>query len=479
MDMSILLKINARVKLKSESNNIIEFLVDDTQKIIFNANHPALTQILLHIFECGINISHLEAIDNQSFDGKRLNLFILQMKNHFCVEYHVNLGIERGGHSFVVRPLNSNFYIPLDLPIHENSYELSCYSYIHQFNSSVFLRNPLASCDITMTYESLAILLSALGKSTVLPALLMTLENSNSTKYFFHLLIKNNFINPKSSCLQSNIWEFHDLLFHFQSRLHESDTHCTFGSTNRKLDRLCKITGEQNEASKYICLPPPSIRIEPVTAQFLKVLQNRRSKRNFDQNQPINIQQTSDFLWYSLGDCAKDPTDANQCEFRPYPSAGGVHDLEFYLVVRNCPFLTDDIYLYKSEIHALQPLFTEKNAIIELLTNANYAIGKKPTDLLPQILIVATSKFEKMARQYRRMAYRSTLIGVGAVFQTMHLVATALDLAACVIGWGNSRTFANAIGADSLKEVAVGEFIIGTACKNHHNDPMKGTPLQN
>lgn len=104
--------------------------------------------------------------------------------------------------------------------------------------------------------------------------------------------------------------------------------------------------------------------------------------------------------------------------------------------------------------------------IIDLLTISNQALGKGLGETLPQVLIVVASRFEKMAERYRRMAYRSTLMGIGTVFQTMYLVATAMGISSCAVGWGNSRVFADAVGLDALKEVAVGEFIIGSSVAN-------------
>ena len=53
---------------------------------------------------------------------------------------------------------------------------------------------------------------------------------------------------------------------------------------------------------------------------------------------------------------------------------------------------------------------------------------------------------------------------VGIIFQQLYLVSTALGLAPCALGVGNSRTFQYAIMDDSNHEVihSVGEFIIGS-----------------
>jgi hypothetical protein len=42
-------------------------------------------------------------------------------------------------------------------------------------------------------------------------------------------------------------------------------------------------------------------------------------------------------------------------------------------------------------------------------------------------------------------------------------VATAMGLAPCALGGGDSALFAEAVGANSLEESSVGEFILGSA----------------
>jgi hypothetical protein len=46
--------------------------------------------------------------------------------------------------------------------------------------------------------------------------------------------------------------------------------------------------------------------------------------------------------------------------------------------------------------------------------------------------------------------------------QTMYLVATAMDLAPCAIGGGDSDLFAQAAGLNYLSEGSVGEFALGS-----------------
>jgi oxazoline/thiazoline dehydrogenase len=56
------------------------------------------------------------------------------------------------------------------------------------------------------------------------------------------------------------------------------------------------------------------------------------------------------------------------------------------------------------------------------------------------------------------MAYAGILKNVGALYQTMYLVATAMGLSACALGGGDSDLFARAAGTRYTAETSVGEF---------------------
>jgi SagB-type dehydrogenase family enzyme len=81
----------------------------------------------------------------------------------------------------------------------------------------------------------------------------------------------------------------------------------------------------------------------------------------------------------------------------------------------------------------------------------------------PQVLVVLAARFGRMARRYESLAYAMILKDVGVVFQTMYLVATAMGLAGCALGGGDSDVFARAAGVEYLEEGSVGEFMLGSA----------------
>jgi SagB-type dehydrogenase family enzyme len=72
------------------------------------------------------------------------------------------------------------------------------------------------------------------------------------------------------------------------------------------------------------------------------------------------------------------------------------------------------------------------------------------------------SRFQRLGWKYNAIAYAATLKNVGVLYQTMYLVATAMDLAPCGLGSGNSDLLAEAAGLDDLNESSVGELMLGS-----------------
>jgi hypothetical protein len=144
-------------------------------------------------------------------------------------------------------------------------------------------------------------------------------------------------------------WEFHDLLFHSRSRCGRSDRQ--FGATYRMPHRSPPPAFKTEVATEWFDLERPDAeRLERDDPPFALVQQRRRSIREYGQR-PLTAQQLGEFLfrvarstrrWQSE---VQAPVGPIEMEFsaRPYPAAGGLHELEFYLVVNSCQDLSNGL----------------------------------------------------------------------------------------------------------------------------------------
>jgi oxazoline/thiazoline dehydrogenase len=144
---------------------------------------------------------------------------------------------------------------------------------------------------------------------------------------------------------------------------------------------------------------------------------------------------------------------------RPYPCGGASYELEVYLVVDRCLGLAPGFYRYDAEAHHLAALRAPDVDTDALLDGACAASGASSR---PQVLLTIAARFQRQSWKYAGIAYATTLKDLGALYATLYLVATAMGLAPCALGVGDSERFCRLAGTDRYTEATVGEFMIGS-----------------
>lgn len=258
-------------------------------------------------------------------------------------------------------------------------------------------------------------------------------------------------------------WDFHDLLFHARSRLgrHDAD----FGATFKFLGELEPEPALRTvPAGRRIPLAKPDLAgLRQRDAPLAAVMEARCSVREYAE-QPPRVAQLGELLYRTARVRAvigPDPSRGMpyQASDRPYPSGGAAYDLEIYLTVSRCSGLGRGNYYYDPAGHQLVLLNQDDDAVRALLHRAYVSCGGAA---VPDILLTFTSRFQRLGWKYRGMAYAATLKHVGVLYQSMYMVATAMGLAPCGLGSGDSDLSARAFGLDWKCESSVGEFMIGS-----------------
>jgi SagB-type dehydrogenase family enzyme len=263
------------------------------------------------------------------------------------------------------------------------------------------------------------------------------------------------------------LWDFHDLLFH---------THSTEGRQANPLGGLYPYAG--------LIAPPPAVRPRwpgkkidlrqcsaapsEVISPVAKLLRDRHSTRDFDDQRPITLTELARFLdgtarihskWKSkidLGDGSPEVAYAA----RPYPSGGSAYELEFYLTVANCEGLAPGFYHYDADRHSLVPIAVRAHEFDAQLAAAEFAMD---APVMPQILITIAARFGRVSWKYSAIAYALILKDVGVLIQTLYLMATDMGLGGCAIGTTNIDLFAKMTGIEFHVEGPVGQFALGRA----------------
>ncbi len=253
-------------------------------------------------------------------------------------------------------------------------------------------------------------------------------------------------------------WEVHDLYFHSRSRRGRHDG--GYGGTYR-------LRGAQPppEAVAHPA-PPDSVPLEAPDlgalagngATLSAVLERRRSLRRHGAV-PLHRRQLGELLYRSARIVEQVATDEGGLTRRPYPSGGSLYALEIYPLIDRCTLLAPGLWRYLPASHALAPVAPLGREAERLLDDAGHSWGQPER---PQVLLIVAARFARVAWKYESLAYALLLKDLGALLQTLYLVATDLDLAPCALGGGDSDLFARVAGLDYLAEGAIGEMAVGS-----------------
>jgi SagB-type dehydrogenase family enzyme len=267
--------------------------------------------------------------------------------------------------------------------------------------------------------------------------------------------------------------EFHDVLMHAQSRR---------GLAPQAIGGVFPFEGEfkptkalkERTSDTVVTLDRPDLdTIVHKDMPLAEVMERRQSVRHFAER-PLTASELGEFL-YRVGrvrDLRKpEPNHGRGYETtsRTYPSGGAAYDLEIYVTARHCEGIAPGIYHYEPADHELSLVTQRASVIRQTIRDACQASGHHG---VPQVVITLASRFNRLAWKYRGISYATTLKNVGVLYEAMYLAATAMGLAPCGLGSGDSALFSEATGLDPLVESSVGEFMLGVP----QNMPLSEPP---
>jgi SagB-type dehydrogenase family enzyme len=324
---------------------------------------------------------------------------------------------------------------------------LSRFAYMRREETDLVLESPLTGSQVLLHHPSAMALVNAfvnpvsaadVGSSPEAEAVLTILANSGA-------IVERDKAGREREPAGSSQWEFHDLLFHARSRLGRH--------ANPYGGRIPQPVAFESieEPVEGIELDAPDIeKLKREDPPFARVVETRRSVRTAG-DAAITARQLGEFFYRS----ARVRSEGN----RPYPSAGGCYELELYVAVERCEGLDAGLYHYRPRSHRLRRVAEPNDDVADLLGQARIATGGIAA---PQILIVYAARMERLTAKYQSLAYALALKDAGVLQQTMCLTATAMGLAGCPLGGGDSDAFARASGRDYYRETSLGEFILGS-----------------
>jgi SagB-type dehydrogenase family enzyme len=262
------------------------------------------------------------------------------------------------------------------------------------------------------------------------------------------------------------LWDFHDLVFHTRS------------TEGRHTDPVGGAYAHAGIVPPLPAVRPPwpgkkislgKFATPDPASSFAKLLRERHSTRDFDDQHPITLTELAQFLDTTARVLSKWKSGADvngglevAYSSRPYPAAGSAYELELYLTVSNCEGLARGLYHYDAGGHALVAIDASAQQLQALSMAAEFAMGASGP---PQILITIAARFGRISWKYSAIAYSLILKDVGCMIQTFYLAATDMGLGGCAIGTGNIDLFAKMTGLEFHVEGPVGQFALGRGRK--------------
>ena len=391
----------------------------------------------------------------------------------------LRLAVHAGGDRLAtLEPTAPSFILPPAGALPDRRYVLSRFAWVQRQGEVLVLESPLSPARIVLDDPRAVALVHSLthpgtvaqigGRAADLPTdtvapLLGLLVHAGAA-----CAVDDDGVSAEDADPALRFWQFHDLLFHARSRQGRHDG--PVGATYPQAGRLDPSPAVQPETGDDgIALHRPDLeRAQREDPPFALVQQRRRSIRDY-ATEPITDRQLGEFLYRVARVTDRQqrqietPSGPVQMDFalRPYPAGGALYELEVYAVVAACGGLSPGLYRYDGVGHRLLRRAGRTAEVDRLLADAARATGLPAT--APQVLLVLAARMPRVAWKYTGLAYALVLKDVGVMFQTMYLAATAMGLAPCAVGLGDSDLFAQAAGVDYYAETSVGEFLLGSA----------------
>lgn len=386
------------------------------------------------------------------FDPARFAYYRLRLRKRRMLESGL-----RGatGDLLTVIPHRISFEIGSQ-PVPTGAVKLSRFAYTHTTERGLVLASPEASCEIVLMAPRTALWLHGLAHGTV-DDHADDVERAAVVDLLWRCGFLERTDEPETEARRC--WQFHDRLFHAASR--PGDVLWSFGGSYR-FERAfpsppavkARFAGDRIDLET-----PDRVALAAHSDRLFDVLERRRSYRAMG-DPPIRLAQIGELLYRVARTVHVLDAPLQETMIRVFPSGGAIHEIEFYLSVRQCQDLDPGFYHYHGVDHALCRLPNAEAQAAAIVARAGEDWAQP--DAPPQVVITLASRVPRIAWKYDTVAYRATLMNAGVIVQTIYLVATDMGLGCAPAGRGDPARFAAATGLDSFEETSVLEIGLGT-----------------
>jgi SagB-type dehydrogenase family enzyme len=247
-------------------------------------------------------------------------------------------------------------------------------------------------------------------------------------------------------------------IYHENSKLRTTDMSLyawiSFVSSSPDIRNIISKPFSHYEGYKSI---PLSKNFSRTSLSFEEVVINRRSVRDFTGD-AMSLETLAKILF--LGDGVVKTmhfSDGANWPVRTAPSGGGLFPIEMHAVVMNVKGLSQGLYIYNPEEHALKQIL-EKD-LTDYLVNSSPAMEQSIRKASVCIILNAIVPRQKF--KYGERAYRFALLEAGHITQNILLAAQAENLGAVAVGGYLDDDIDRLLSLDGVEEVSLYMTLIG------------------
>ena len=265
-------------------------------------------------------------------------------------------------------------------------------------------------------------------------------------------------------------WNIYAALYHFMTRWENVSLGLSAPSKQHAGEQVDEIESDKliTSLTRRYGDPPPhfyspasilsayELPLVRRNGQLYDILMERMTKRAFDSDTPMTLQQLGVILYYVYGCNGYAPIAKQFIGLKKTsPSGGGLHPTEVYPLVMNVEHLHPGVYHYNVRDHSLELLRRVSRGKALKMADEFTAGQGFPMDAAA--LFVMTTRFYRNYWKYRmhRKAYSVLLMDAAHLSQTFYLVCAELGLGAFVTAAINHVNIERALNLDGFREGAI------------------------
>ncbi|MEI6622624.1 MAG: SagB family peptide dehydrogenase [Actinomycetes bacterium] len=361
---------------------------------------------------------------------------------------------------------------------------LSRFAVVHQQDGVFLLESPLSRVRFVLTDPRSMVVLAVLGHGRVLSGIGWPDDITPATGVLFaRALFQEGFLEDATTGVTSiagmdedahaalGEWAFHDLLFHARTRLGRH--RLAYGGTYPQYGRREPLPAVKDPGpGEIVELAVPDLdRLRRTDPAFADVVETRRSWR-MPGPDPLTRDQLGEFLFRTARVRERFRGTREEVTSRPYPGGGADYELEIYLAAYRVADLPRGLYRYDPGQHGLEKIAPWTPLVGRI---AEQTARKAPPGQTADVTLLVTARLLRLTYKYESIAYAVALKDLGVLYHGFYLAATAMGLAPCAVGGGDSDAFAAATGISALTEPQIGEFLLSSRNREEvqANDRLK------